>query len=272
MLRFQARQYAQSFSLKGSSGSEDFKASSSWVANFKQRYLTPKLEKLEKSEKLENRSPTFERESINDAVPESIEIKDQRRGIYRNAVHNFTSVFSVGTPKAHVHTPSPDPTSIALATNSNNTYKNEEKRGPKNKDLVVESNTSATESDQTSVSYNAESEEGDQEEKVELTEKEEKEDEEMTDQDMMDYTDDFDGPCFHNDTVTTDLHTQQLSNNNEDDSTTAITPPPQQQNNPKLSAKEHLEAALAFYTNQNESSTSLSANMIKLILQNDFVN
>lgn len=264
MLRFQARQYAQSFSMKGSSGSEDFKASSSWVANFKQRYLIPKLEKLE------NRSPTFERESINDAVPESIEIKDQRRGIYRNAVHNFTSVFSVGPQKAHVHTPSPDPTSIASATNSNNTCKNEEKRGLKNKGLAVESNTSATENDQTSVSPNAELEEDHQEKKVKPKKKEE--DEEMPDQDMMDYTDDFDGPCFHNDTVTTDVHTQQLSSNNETDSTTATPPPPQQQNNPKLSAKEHLEAALAFYTNQNESSTSLSANMIKLILQNDFVN
>lgn len=268
MLRFQARQYAQNFSLEGSSGSEDFKASSSWVANFKQRYLTPKLEKLE------NRSPAFEQKSINDAVPESIEIKDQGRSVYRNAVHDFTSVFSVGPPKTHVHTPSPDPTSIASAANSNNTYKNEEKRGPRNKDLVVKSNTSSTENDQISVSSNAEPEEDGQEKRVKTTKKEQEEDEEMPDQDMMDYTDDFDGPYFHNDTVTTDVHTQQLSSNNETDSTTATTPPPpqQQQNNSKLSAKEHLEAALAFYTNQNESSTSMSANMIKLILQNDFVN
>lgn len=44
----------------------------------------------------------------------------------------------------------------------------------------------------------------------------------------------------------------------------------QQQENTKLSAKQHLEAALAFYTSQNESNASMSANMIKLILQNDF--
>jgi len=96
MLRCQARQYAQTFSTEGSIGSEDFKASSSWVANFKQRYLVPKLAKLE------SESP----KSDSNNVPESIEIRDQYRGKYKNSVHNFTSVFSVGPlpTKAHVHT------------------------------------------------------------------------------------------------------------------------------------------------------------------------
>lgn len=43
------------------------------------------------------------------------------------------------------------------------------------------------------------------------------------------------------------------------------------QKNTKQMAKQHLEAALAFYTAQKEgSSQSMSADMIKLILQNDF--
>lgn len=242
MLRCQARQYAQTFSTEGSIGSEDFKASSSWVANFKQRYLVPKLAKLE------SESP----KSDSNNVPESIEIRDQYRGTYKSSVHNFTSVFSVGPlpTKAHVHTPSSDPTSDS--TNSNTVL---EEWGPDKKDSIAQD-------DHTSISSHAETE---QEQVKTSTEQ----DEELQ-QAGVDYADDLDEPILGENTVeaSVDVHTPQEANNE----TTETTPqPPSQPTNSKLSAKEHLEAALAFYTSQNDSSTSMSANMIKLILQNDFV-
>ncbi|GAN07808.1 hypothetical protein MAM1_0177c07312 [Mucor ambiguus] len=258
MLRYQARQYAQAFSTEGSIGSEDFKASSSWVANFKQRYLIPKLAKLE-SQSLKSDS---------NHVPESIEIRDQYRGTYGNSVHNFTSVFSVGPPlptKAqHVHIPSSDPTSNSI--DSNTTL---EEWGPESKDSPVED-------DDTSIVSSHARAKHDQDRENSSTEQDEE-----FDRAAADYTDDFDEPQFRNDTVeaSATMQTQQKPHDNQttESMTQAPSPSPSpspslsQPNNPKLSAKEHLEAALAFYTSQNDSSTSMSANMIKLILQNDFV-
>lgn len=250
MLRYQARQYAQTFSTEGSIGSEDFKASSSWIANFKQRYLTPKLAKLEsESPKLDSRH-----------VPESIEIRDQYRRTYGNSVHNFTSVFSVGPPlptkTQHVDIPSSDPTSES--TDSNTSL---EEWGPERKDSVGEG-------DNTSIASSHADTEHEQDKESSSTEH----DEEL-EQAAEDYTDDFDEPNFGNDTVeaSVDVQTSQKTDQDHTIESTPQPPPSPEPSNPKLSAKEHLEAALAFYTSKNDSSTSMSANMIKLILQNDFV-
>ncbi|KAK4510082.1 uncharacterized protein ATC70_006251 [Mucor velutinosus] len=251
MLRYQARQYAQTFSTEGSIGSEDFKASSSWVANFKQKYLIPKLAKLE------SESPKSE----SNHVPESIEIRGQHRGTYGNSVHNFTSVFSVGPPlptKAqHVHIPSSDPTS-----NSTDSHTTVEEWSPENKGSAGEDDNTSTVSSYAVAEHEKDSEISSTEQDEELEEA------------AVDYTDDFDEPNFGNDTAkaSADVLTPQVT---QRDHTTESTPqpslPPSLPNSSKLSAKEHLEAALAFYTSQNDSSTSMSANMIKLILQNDFV-
>lgn len=251
MLRYQARQYAQTFSTEGSIGSEDFKASSSWVANFKQRYLIPKLAKLE------SESP----KSDSNHVPESIEIRDQYRRTYGSSVHNFTSVFSVGPPlptKAqHVHIPSSDPTSES--TDSSTTL---EEWGPESKDSVGEVDNTSIVSSHTDTKHEQDKESSSTEHDEEL------------EQAAVDYTDDFDEPNFGNDTVEASVDVQTSQETHQDhtiESTLQPPPPPPEPNNPKLSAKEHLEAALAFYTSKNDSSTSMSANMIKLILQNDFV-
>lgn len=256
MLRFQARQYAQSFSTEGSIGSEDFKASSSWVANFKQRYLVPKLAKLE------SESP----KSDSNPVPESSEIRDQYKGTYANSVHNFTSVFPVRPPSPpakaqHVHIPSSDPTSNSADSNPILEEWVPENRGP----AVQDDNDDAS-----IVSSHTGSEHG-QDREHSSTEQ----DEELEEA-AVDYTDDFDEPAFGNDTVEASASVQTPQETYPDHNTAESTPQPQPQpssepDNPKLSAKEHLEAALAFYTSQNDSSTSMSANMIRLILQNDFV-
>ncbi|CEP15803.1 hypothetical protein [Parasitella parasitica] len=261
MLRCQARQYAQSFSLEGSSASEDFKASSSWVANFKQRFLTPKLAKLE------HRSP---KPDSGFGVPESMSSRKQQK----NAINDFTSVFSIEPPMTHVNALVPDLTSNSIiADKNNNMPTKDEWSSAQATGSIAESSASAAESDQVSVISSTGSEE-------------EKEDSEvLSDQNAIDYTDSFD---LENETdEPTNVNTQQaeqqtdISVSNSPKDTESGSPLPallpqqqqqqQQQINSKLSAKEHLEAALAFYTNQSGASTSMSANMIKLILQNDFV-
>ncbi|KAI8647759.1 hypothetical protein BD408DRAFT_478847 [Parasitella parasitica] len=257
MLRRQARQYAQNFSFEGSSASEDFKASSSWVANFKQRYLTPKLAKLE------DRNAKPDADSV---IPESMSSENQ----HKNAINNFTSVFSVEPSMAHLNTPTPDPNPNSLVAYRSNTTTRKDEWGPEQTtNSIAESNASTAERDQISVTSTAVSEE----EKEEL--------EVIPDQNTMDYTDNLDEPNLDNKLdESTDVNTQQeeqqtnmsISSNSSDiEASPPLPAPSPQQINPKLSAKEHLEAALAFYTNQNETSTSMSANMIKLILQNDFV-
>ncbi|KAI8077606.1 hypothetical protein BDF21DRAFT_52369 [Thamnidium elegans] len=96
----------------------------------------------------------------------------------------------------------------------------------------------------------------------------------VQDEDMVDTYQDISSPCYSNHEVNTSPDTHQESP--RPDSNQLVEPtienlsPTLTQENTKLCAKQHLEAALAFYTSQNETNQSMSANMIKLILENDF--
>jgi hypothetical protein len=193
MLRCQARQYAQNYSVEGL---DDFKASSSWVSNFKQKYLTLKI-----------------KESRSDAPVYPDHVSQQE------AAQTFTSVFPVGPPTTIVSTSEDSSPDTATGSDDRRHFIVEQWSMPAN-------NTKEPSEaiDQESMSHCNE------------------------DDDMPDYTD----TCDFDDTV----------NNTPIDNIETT----------KLDAKKHLEAALAFYTSQADTSTSMSANMIKLILQNDFAN
>lgn len=190
MLRYQARQYAQAFSVE-----EDFKASSSWITNFKQKYIESTI-------------------SVNKPTTDNF--------ILDHTVKKFTTVFAIDTPSVNSDQQS-------KATPSNHLLHSTGQRSPSSLDLHpgVDSDNS--------------------------------EDIPQDDCDMPDYGDNND------DYSSPDLESSEplMQDSSHDDiSKTNMT---------KLNAKKHLEAALAFYNSQTEGSSSMSANMIKLILQNDFL-
>ena len=87
---------------------------------------------------------------------------------------------------------------------------------------------------------------------------------------MMDYTDDFDTEthCFDNNDSYFSPQKQlgSVSQKLQEKRQKIVLPV----EDSKLMAKKHLEAALDFYASQHGGNSSMSANMIKLILQNDF--
>lgn len=247
MLRCQARQYAQRYSVEGL---DDFKASSSWVTNFKQKYLTLKI-KENRSDAPSYRTPVYR----NRALPSS--------GHQESKTQTFTSVFPVGPPANHrvpfpptreseTIPPDIEQTVIGTSVNDNREHFIVEQWG-----LPANSTIESAEASQEICAID----------EPEETFSCSVDSEEVKDDDMPDFTDDYDNPYDF------DMKEDQLDTNsntptkidNESSTDNELTT-----RNTKLDAKKHLEAALSFYTSQAGTGTSVSANMIKLILQNDF--
>jgi hypothetical protein len=213
MLRWQAMQYAQTYSVDGL---DDFKASSSWVSNFKQKYLTLKI-----------------KEGRGDTSPDIYRDEELQGNSRNETAQTFTSVFPVGPPT----------TSIVSTSRKDSTV------SPDNDENAATGGHVIVEKWSLPTDNNSMKEPPEVEQAMDET------DEDIEIDDMPDYTDDF------NDTIT---HFDKIDNESTDKEISSTTS--------KLDAKKHLEAALAFYRSQAETNTSMSANMIKLILQNDFEN
>lgn len=221
MLRYQARQYAQAFSIE-----DDFKASSSWITNFKQRYIS-ETDSLKKN---------------TDPQPEDFNIEPN----LHNAVKKFTTVFAIDSPESIDH---PIDSSANTTPSPIESRHSVEQRSPS---LSLSLNINTTTHD----IMNKDMTEPPEDEPL-------IEDDIPVDEDTNDYTDTLDTSdiplpeTFMTEPAPIPIREQS-------------SPKPTKTNMTKLNAKRHLEAALAFYNSQTGGSSSMSANMIKLILQNDF--
>jgi hypothetical protein len=290
MLRSQARQYAQNLHMDGVA---EFKASSSWVTNFKQRYMKPKSNSASPTTTLRKESSNLPITTSSSSLasesqtpPETTDNDLAQEGL-NNFLANRRLVIAIA----------PNPTVAAVGRNN---------QAPANS---IDSTLPSTNSDQSTISNPAQSvtetasdtidqQEGDETYSRRETSSDTSvgrmdEDSDYDDHfDIMGHCNDIPPPCFDNNSaVISPSSANNTSNNNTHnsieqqpdtnllekaqqsavvDNVNTTLQLPQQQENTKLTAKQHLEAALAFYTSQNGSNASMSANMIKLILQNDF--
>lgn len=265
MLRSQARQYAQAFHVDGL---EYFKASSSWVANFKQRYMNPTTKSNENSSPSSPTpppppppAPTLLLENTSIPSSSSTTVVEPLPNINNNNHHhhhhhhhdlppefnqyNSQTTHELSVPVESFSVDTVDP--IHVAHQWTLTHPEQDNLIPSDPaQSVIEM-----------------CEGGNEMESIKENEEE--------DEQIEDTYEDMGTPCYD---VPHEL--------NSPDNTHPPAPlPPHEptiietttttkETTTKLTAKQHLEAALAFYTSQNETNQSMSANMIKLILQNDF--
>lgn len=245
MLRSQARQYAQAFHVDGL---EDFKASSSWVSNFKQRYITPRSRDTitpPLTLLLENNIP---------APSDNILVSKVSHDMPSVVEFNNTTLTLDPVQVTSWNLPPASPNQNLISCNVKNNCPRDEGQSLPNQSISMEELKEDTSS-------------------IKLVQDKE-------DMDMEDAFQDISSPCYSNGEVNTspDTHHQESP---RPDSNQLVEPTIENlsstvehntltQENTKLCAKQHLEAALAFYTSQNETNQSMSANMIKLILENDF--
>lgn len=322
MLRSQARQYAQEYHVDGL---EDFKASSSWVANFKQRYMTPKSSNTETAPPtllLENNVNTMSTSDIPNKTPSDNSVNHKTPVLPTAESSGSEAASSAFVENTTIINPS-EATKLVVGVsllptdlNSGNIITSgleqstiETDCGTDKEYFVTPMNDMMDEDDMMevdimddSIMENSKMKDGIVKENVmddgimadDTMDGTDDGTDDYGDQDYgdQDYGDDYDDvelPCFveiENIASTTldnnDTHeepSRQDKNSNIEVKTTEkgametsnVEPDTTSQESTKLSAKQHLEAALAFYTSQNEGNNqSMSANMIKLILQNDF--
>lgn len=225
MLRHQAKQYAQEYH---SEGLEEFKASSSWVLNFKRRYINEK-ECHKSTSSLSPATTTSTDAPMQDVEPLTIQFD--------------TPVTPTTPPTSNNHRSNDEVIKIPSLLDNNT-------RQASSFNL---SQTAMEEDSSTTDEYVS------------------------MDEDMRsegpDYCDDMQSPNFDN------MESPKSTTNNDtapvtgdgDSTNSSIGPQqqPQRKKITKLQAKKHLEAALEFFTSQ-KSNQPMSADMIKLILQNDF--
>jgi hypothetical protein len=247
MLRYQARQFAQAFHREGS---EEFKASSSWVLNFKQRYINQKAPRIEGS----GASASLIENNLNKASPDTPMSEADHHIIETRSPVTLidTNISEISTPNdietsnivqetvTTTTTTSHSPLSVSFhSTNSS----------PIPTQITIEENMPAD--------YNTN-------------------EDDLMGEDSHYECDDADDPTDTMEPISfIDIvgpKTNQVESSDTPDTTIQESEPTiniSQQEQTKLRAKQHLEAALAFYTSQ-KSNQSMSADMIKLILQNDF--
>lgn len=260
MLRQQARKYAQEYHREGA---DDFKASSSWLLNFKRRYIN----EMDGSGALDHRSTPSSSPAATTAFTDT-PMQD---------VEPITIQFD--TPI----TPTTPPTS---SNNNNSHHQHRAKNQAPKIHSLIESSARLV---HASSSFISSQRAIDGEERLSSTTTED-EDASMEDDiksedeegGEVDYCDGMESPNFdniddialspENTTATTSTTTKEATAPvNEASSISSIHPKqqPLARRITKSQAKKHLEAALEFFTSQR-SSKPMSADMIKLILQNDF--
>lgn len=260
MLRQQARKYAQEYNRDGA---DEFKASSSWLLNFKRRYIN------EMDGSLDHRS-----------TPSSSPVTTTFTDAPMQDVEPLTIQFD---------TPITPTTSPATSNNNSHNHLRTKNQVPKIHSLIENSARLVTASSssfippQTTIDEERASSTTTEDEDVSM------EDDMRSDEGggEVDYCDDMESPNFDNiddmalspenttrstkEATTTTTIAAAAVPVTEESSESSINPKqqPPARKITKSQAKKHLEAALEFFTSQR-SSKPMSADMIKLILQNDF--
>lgn len=327
MLRSQARLYAQEYHVDGV---EEFKASSSWISNFRQRYMIPKVNVSENPAVSDNnvamQSDIPNRPSVNlempvlpltessgfeaaasvesstniyssnltDLVAESIndlnsgEIdgdtdKDQSASPTMNgendAPNDCDLLNANKAPNAHNENDEVDFMDVDIVRDVTKTSKAAKDSNMKNDGIMTEA---VINNDRTDDEMMADCMEGE----IDDNRDDYGDQDYGGDQDYDDGYSDIEQPCFADienaeDIISTSLDIQKTATNvvqeAKEESETVRTlksnvePDTPSHENTKEIAKQHLEAALAFYSSNNDGTNqSMSANMIKLILQSDF--